>query len=76
MLEILLFLRKIIRPICKLWAVLWFIGVLTTGSDGNHPTDFTLYLLMFVANVLVLIFYDRLLWHIANKQGVEIYLRK
>ena len=73
MLEILLFFRGIIRLVCKAGVLLFGLCLFMTEPDfGNGMFA----LIMLIVNILILIYYDRMLFHLAEKQGVTIYLEK
>lgn len=78
MIELLLILRRIIRYVCRLGVIFWIIAiplVCLSGCSGI-VTGVIYCIVMTAVNLAIMTYYDKLLWYIADKRGVTLYLTK
>lgn len=74
MFEILLFLRRIVRFVLKFILFLSVICMLSAMFIVTPVKYFIVYVVMTAGCILGLIYYDRMLFKMAEKQGIDLYL--
>jgi len=75
-LEILMFLRRIVRWILKFFLIISVLGIITGISHAENNSMVFGSMIIAALSGAGLIFYDRLIDYIAKKKGVEVWLSR